>query len=198
MEVEMLFKRIPLGMCLMLVLSANAKAGESPLKSEADVNSKKLQCAYEFGGAAAGFTLMRLALMPVDALYKSIVSPKWTPAYSENVRTAFEVGSTTFLTVSTALGTWCMGRLCKDDGSLIGALLGAGMGSGLFTYVAYTRGWNDLGPLAIGVCRLLPPALAFAGYKLIPPIKLKTKSLGFDLRPTIGEQGAGVQASLKF
>lgn len=191
----MLFRKTLICISITVALSIKATAVELPFKSVNDEYPLKLKWMAEFGTGAASFTLMRIALLPVQPLIENSFVRKGPFC----ARDAYDLGSTIVLSAATGLGTWYMGSLCKDDGSLLGALLGATIGSTMFTTVSsIIDGWGNIHPLVSMGCRLLPPALAFAGYQCAPRVKLKPESLGFDLRPTIGEYGAGLEACLRF
>jgi hypothetical protein len=191
----MLLRKTYIYVSLTAVLAVKAVAIELPFKSVPEEYPSKLKWMAEFGTGAASFTLMRIALIPVQPLIENSYIRIGPLCASD----AYNLGSTIMLSAATGFGTWYIGSLCKDEGSLIGALLGAGIGSTMFTTVSSIfDGWGNIHPLVSMGCRLLPPVLAFAGYQCAPRVKLKSESLGFDIRPTIGQYGAGLEACLKF
>lgn len=104
----------------------------------------------------------------------------------------------------SSLSVYYCGKALGDRGSLIGSILGASLGEvGWWFAYRETRGLFPGSVFAAQAAYFVRPVimgtLAFAAYKLIPPIgKREKSSVGLNVVPLLDERGAGVTLSLRF
>lgn len=106
--------------------------------------------------------------------------------------------------LGSSLCVYYCGKAVGDRGSLLGSILGAGLGEVAWWFGYHqTRGLFPENVLAAQTAYFARPVimgtLAFAGYKLIPPIgKKERSSMGLNVVPLLDERGAGLAFNLRF
>lgn len=194
-------------MLLVVILAVPLWAEEAILEDSGDTTElytyaiRRHVWLDEMAGGAGGFFIALGTFSPLGwALHFGDYSGWGEPSVPRWVIIAYDVTAITTVTTATALGTWRMGKMRHDEGSFIGAFLGAAVGEVAWYFSPAII--PDLGLASILLYYssfALIPLGSWGGYKLIPPIKCSEKSRsGLNLVPQFDANGVGVSLSLRF